>query len=131
MTRYQDMNRNPTGKGGFQERPQDRNPGPWSKDNSFSYWLNFFKTLPPEEFKTYPTDHPMTMAAVGAYARIERMAKGLDEFNTVANRTEGMPKQAVEQTTTINYAPESIEEAVKNWIRLHPDKHDTIKELID
>ena len=31
-----DMNRNPEGKGGFGDNPQNRNPGGWKKEESIS-----------------------------------------------------------------------------------------------
>lgn len=89
--------RNPTGKGGFGDNPQNRSDGRWSKENSFSYWLNYFKTLPIKEFQEYQEKHEdMSMAALAAYARANKMVKDLREFQEVANRTEGMPKQSFE-----------------------------------
>ena len=93
-------NPNPTGKGGFQERPQDISPGGWDKNNSFSYWLNYFKTLKIDEFKAYKQEHPdMTMAALAAYARAGKMIEDLPEFREVADRTEGKAKQNFDITT--------------------------------
>jgi len=90
---------NPTGKGGFQERPQDRSDGRWSKENSFSYWMNFFKQLDKEEFLTWEKDNPKhSMAASLAYARVFKSRSELKEFQEVANRTEGMPTQRTEHS---------------------------------
>jgi len=86
---------NPTGKGGFQDHPELRSNGRWSKDNSFSYWMNFFKAMSVEEFKEYERIKPekdRTMAETLAYARVFRARIELKEFQEVANRTEGMPK---------------------------------------
>ena len=92
-----DMNRNPDGKGGFQERPEDINAGGRPKNQErYGYWLDFFKDLPIEDFKKYKSEHPdMSMAALGAYARVAKTIDELREFQEVANRTEGMPKQTV------------------------------------
>ena len=88
---------NPTGKGGFGEHPENRNDGRWDKNNSFSYWLNYFKSITIPEFKAYKDTHPdMTMSALAAYARAGKMIEDLGEFQVVANRTEGMPKQSIE-----------------------------------
>ena len=89
---------NPTGKGGFGDHPEHRSPGGWDKNNSFSYWLNFFKSLTIPEFEVYKREHEkdMTMSCLAAYARVGSMVKDLAEFNVVANRTEGMPKQSIE-----------------------------------
>jgi hypothetical protein len=44
-------NNNPEGAGGFGEHPEHRSNGRWSKENSYVYWLNFFKNLTLSEFK--------------------------------------------------------------------------------
>ena len=92
-----DMNRNPEGKGGFKERPEDINAGGRPKNQErYGYWLDFFKNLSREEFKKYTIDHPdMSMAAFAAYARISKTVDKLEEFKEVANRTEGMPHQTI------------------------------------
>ncbi len=91
---------NPTGKGGFGDHPENRSPGGWDKNNSYSYWLNFFKSLSVEEFNKYQKENKdtMTMAAVGAWTRLAK-SRELREFQEVANRTEGMPKQPLEHST--------------------------------
>jgi hypothetical protein len=93
-TKQVNMNRNPLGKGGLQERPEDRSDGRWDKNNSYSYWLNYFKNLSVEEFNNYK--EKMSMACSAAYERVKKTIKYLDEFKEVANRTEGMPKQSIE-----------------------------------
>lgn len=89
--------RNPDGKGGFGEHPENINPGGRPKNQErYGYWLDFFKNLPIEDFKKYKGEHPdMSMAALGAYARIAKTIDELREFQEVANRTEGMPKQTI------------------------------------
>lgn len=90
---------NPEGKGGFQDHPELRSNGRWSKETSFSYWLNFFKTLPLEEFKQYKAKHTdLCMAGLIAWARVAKAIEKLEEFKEVANRTEGMPTQRTELT---------------------------------
>ena len=93
------MNLNPTGKGGFGDHPEHRSDGRWSKDNSYTYWMNYFKTLSRVEFDLYPGTHPdMTIAALGAYERLKNSIGDLRDFQEVANRTEGMPIQRQEIT---------------------------------
>ena len=91
--------RNPNGKGGFGEHPENINYGGRMKNQErYGYWLDFFKNLTREEFKKYGTEHPeMSMAAFAAYSRIAKTIDELREFQEVANRTEGMPKQTVKQ----------------------------------
>jgi len=104
---------NPTGKGGFGEHPENISDGRWDKNNSFSYWMNFFKSLSVIKFKEYEKTKPeneRTMAEMLAYARIFKARNDLKEFQEVANRTEGMPKQAVDLTS----GGESLSEILNN-----------------
>lgn len=89
---------NPTGKGGFADHPESINPGGRPKNQeSFSYWMNFFKQLNTKSFLSWEKDNPNhTMAASLAYARVFKSRSDLREFQEVANRTEGMPKQSME-----------------------------------
>lgn len=86
---------NPTGKGGFQDHPELQSPGGWKKESTYSYWLNYFKNLPLEEFVKYPKS-AMNMAAAGAYQRVKKSVENLQEFKEVADRTEGKPIQPTE-----------------------------------
>ena len=89
------MNRNPEGKGGFQDHPELINPGGRPKHN-ITYWMNQFLAMPWEEFEEYEEAHPeRTMAEFIAWARVSKSRKKLDESTFVANRTEGMPKQVM------------------------------------
>jgi DNA-binding XRE family transcriptional regulator len=94
---------NPTGKGGFGERPQDINPGGRPKNaESFTYWMGHFKNMGKQEFLKWEkeNDNP-TMAASLAYARVFKARNELKEFQEVANRTEGLPKASLELTGEI------------------------------
>ncbi len=89
------MNRNPTGKGGFQDHPELRSPGGWKKESTYEYWLKFFKNLPWKEFQNYKKDN-LNMAALGAYTRVKRSLDSIQEYKEVADRTEGKPIQVTE-----------------------------------
>jgi len=94
-----DMNRNPTGKGGFSDYPQHRNDGAWKKTETFRYWFGVFKDMTVEELKTWEEDNPESKRSVAsslAYTRIVKAKKDIREFQEVANRSEGMPKQVIE-----------------------------------
>ena len=94
-------NTNPTGKGGFGDHPENRNPGGWDPQNTFSYQLNRFKNMDVSEFKAWKDKHPIrTMAEELAYNRILESRTDLKNFQEVANRTEGMPKQSIDQSNT-------------------------------
>jgi len=103
---------NPTGKGGFGEHPQNANPGGRPKNQeSFSYWLNYFKNISITEFLNWPVNNPeetRTVAAELAYNRMFNARKDLAEFKEVANRTEGMPMQ----TADITSAGERLEQLI-------------------
>ena len=107
--------RNPTGKGGFGDNPQNRSDGRWDKENSFSYWYNYFKDLTVEEFKAESAvpDNEKSVARDLAYVRIVNSRDDLSEFKEVANRTEGSPKQSMDITSggkTINPLKELTDE---------------------
>ena len=93
---------NPTGKGGFGDHPEHRSNGTWDKNNSLGYWLGFFKSISIPEFISYEKENDMTVACELAYHRISEARKGeLKEFQEIANRTEGKPKESVEHTGKI------------------------------
>ncbi len=90
-----------TGKGfmpGQSGNPGGRPP----KDESYAYWLRFFKNLTKEEFQKYRIEYidTMPMAALGAWQRVFETIKNSRTFDSIANRTEGMPKQSIDQTIT-------------------------------
>jgi hypothetical protein len=92
-------NANPTGKGGFQERPEDINYGGRPKNEQrFGYWLQFFKDLKSKEFVEYFNNRPqdeMYIAEVIAYERVKNARKDLAEYKEVADRTEGRSVQTM------------------------------------
>ena len=47
---------NPTGKGGFKDNPQNRNPGGWCKEDTPRYKLEQMMKLPAEELKKVAED---------------------------------------------------------------------------
>jgi len=90
---------NPTGKGGFGDNPQNRNPGGWSKDKSIPYQYHRFLAMPLEEFNAF---QPHTMVEQIAYNRVKKAQKSLNDVREITDRTEGKAKQEltmnVEQT---------------------------------
>lgn len=104
--------RNPEGKGGFGDHPENRSDGRWSKENSFTYWMNYFKNLSVSEFIAYEKntkESDRSVAASLAYARVANARKDLKEFIVVADRTEGRPLQPLDLTTK----GESIDQGLK------------------
>lgn len=94
--------RNPTGKGGFGDNPQNRSDGRWSKEGSFAYWFSKFKDMTDDELEQWKKDVPPGQRKVAcslALTRIENAKSKLDEFKEVADRSEGKPKQAIDLTS--------------------------------
>lgn len=93
---------NPTGKGGFEDHPENRNNGGrYPRSESFTYWMEYFKAMSVSQFleweKLIP-DTERTVAQDLAYRRVFNSRKNLKEFKEVANRTEGMPIKRTEVT---------------------------------
>ena len=85
-----DMNRNPNGKGGFSDNPQNRNPGGWKKEDSYSYQLNLMDRMTVKDFKNWLNDHPedkRTMAQEKAYNAQLKSRKELMWLKEVTDRT--------------------------------------------
>lgn len=91
-------NNNPTGKGGFQERPEDIAKGRWSGETSISYNMNKLIRATVDDVKTWIEKHPeatRTMAEELAFNAVVAARKDLAYLKEVTDRTEGKPKQEV------------------------------------
>jgi hypothetical protein len=107
---------NPTGKGGFQERPQDRSRK-WTKRGSVKYNLQQFLELTNEELAEWVQRmDELTQAEQIALRRVLESKKDSEKafrsYQDIANRTEGMPRQQVDQTVQM-YEPPTINVTVK------------------
>lgn len=93
-----DMNRNPEGKGGFQERPNDRSDGRWDKNESISYQYNKLLRMSPEALDEYI---PQTNAQAIAKKRIlSAMGEnGLLDTKEITDRVEGKAPQSIDMTS--------------------------------
>ena len=89
---------NPDGKGGFQERPNDRSDGRWNKDESISYQYNKLLRMPPEALDEFI---PETNAQAIAKTRIiaARSANGLLDTKEITDRVEGKAPQSIDMTS--------------------------------
>jgi hypothetical protein len=93
---------NPTGKGGFADNPQNRNPGGWNKENTISYQYRRFMNMTPDELSQWAKDTPgnkRTVAMDLAYGRIVAARKSLQDIKEVTDRTEGKAPQSIDLTT--------------------------------
>lgn len=90
--------RNPTGKGGFGDNPENRNPGGWKKEDSISYQYNKIMRLSYDEMLEYK---PETVAQQIALQRIKTAIKpeGLHDTKEITDRTEGKAPQSVDVTS--------------------------------
>lgn len=89
-------NRNPEGKGGFGDNPQNRSDGRWKKENSISYNYNLFLAMSEEEFAEFI---PKTKAQRIAYNRIKDAEDSLNDTKEITDRIEGKAPQSVDVTT--------------------------------
>lgn len=90
---------NPTGKGGFGDNPQNRNPGGWNKEMVFSYQYRRFMNMSVEELREYASqpDNKRTVVEDLAYKRVNAAQKSLPDVKEITDRTEGKPAQYIEQ----------------------------------
>ena len=91
------MNRNPEGRGGFQEHPEHRNPGGRPKNTeSFTFWYRRFLSMNMKEFLNWEKEYSKeegTVVASLAYARVRKADESLKDFKEIADRTEGKAPQ--------------------------------------
>lgn len=85
---------NPTGKGGFGDHPENRNPGGWKKEESISYQYNKLMRMSPDDVASFK---PKTVAQAIALKRIQAAQKetGLAETKEITDRTEGKAPQFI------------------------------------
>jgi hypothetical protein len=90
---------NPTGKGGFQERPQDiKKGGAWSPENTQSYCIRKFMNMTEKEFKEWGAKNPQdkrTVAQVLAYERVTQARLELADYKEIVERVEGKAPQTM------------------------------------
>lgn len=113
---------NPNGVGGFGDNPQNRHNGAWKKTETFRYWFDVFKEMTVAELKTWQKNNPEETRSVAsnlAFIRVIKAQGDLKEFQEVANRSEGMPKQTVE-AVNLNEKYENYLEMCKQY-GLDPD----------
>ncbi len=92
---------NPTGKGGFKDNPQNRNPGGWRKEVSFSYQYKRFMAMTSKELAEWaktPADE-RTVVEDLAYARVVAAKKSLADVKEMTDRTEGKAPQSIDLTS--------------------------------
>lgn len=121
-------NANPTGKGGFSVRPQDRNSGHWNKEESISYWYNKLLRVPSDDFDKFK---PATKAQHIAWTKIQA-ATGSDEFalkctKEITDRTEGRPRQDID----MNVENDNAVPLIKGFVIPTLPEHFIDKDIIE
>jgi hypothetical protein len=94
--------RNPTGKGGFGDNPQNRNTsGHWDSTMSISYQYKRFLKMTSSELKAYSEtpDSERTVAMDIAYSQVIKSRNSLNHAKEITDRTEGRAPQSIDMTT--------------------------------
>ncbi len=93
---------NPTGIGGFQERPQDRNPGHWKAEDSISFQYKKLQRLTIEQLEQWIDQNPKSIRTVAqdlAYKALVKAQKELPYLKEVTDRSEGKAPQSIDFTS--------------------------------
>lgn len=100
-TQQDSWNPNPTGKGGFGDHPENRNPGGWKKEMVFSYQYKRFMNMTVDELKAYAAqpDNQRTVVEDLAYSRVIAAKRSLPDVREITDRTEGKAQQSIDMTT--------------------------------
>lgn len=96
---------NPTGKGGFQERPEDR--GSWTKDTSPTRWIREFSKLTLSEVTEKAKDPTLTMVQRIALKHVINAYKDPHVTTDYIDRLDGKARQSTDVTVT-GYEPPHI-----------------------
>lgn len=120
-------NANPTGKGGFQDNPELRSDGRWSKDTSISYWYNKLGRMTDKERGAF---EPTTDFQRIALKRLSQ-ALGGDELalkttKEITDRTEGKPKQDID----MNVSGDDVVPLIKGFVIPTLPEHFIDKDII-
>ena len=94
--------RNPTGKGGFAENPQNRSDGRWKAEDSISYQYRKLMSMTVEMFMLWTKNNPESMRTVAqelAYNAVKHARADIKYLKEVTDRVEGRAPQLVDVTS--------------------------------
>ena len=94
-----DFNRNPTGKGGFGDNPQNRSPGGWRKETTIPYQMRFFLSMTKEEINQWQKDVPANKRTSAQQIALNSVLKSIGDLayqKETTDRTSGRPQQYIE-----------------------------------
>lgn len=86
--------RNPTGKGGFGDNPQNRNPGGWDRTQSISYQYNRIGRMSDEELNAFVPENQFQQIALQR-VKSAKGKLGLNDAKEITDRTEGKAPQFI------------------------------------
>lgn len=113
---------NPTGKGGFQERPQDRNSGTWNSKMVFSHQYRRFMHMTITEIEEWSKNTPKSERTVVedlAYNRVIAAKQSLPDVKEITDRTEGKAPQSIDVTSN----GETVKGALVEFIDNEPEQN--------
>ncbi len=116
-------NRNPEGKGGFRDNPQNRSDGGWKKEDSIGYQYRMLQRLTIEELEKWIDENPKSIRTVAqdlAYKALIKAQKELPYLKEVTDRSEGKAPQSMDITS----GGEPIKGALVEFIGLENDTQD-------
>lgn len=125
QTIKQDYNRNPSGKGGFGDNPQNRGSGSWNKEMVFSYQYRRFMNMSLNELNEWRALGDMEKKVVEelAYQAVMRAKSSLPDIKEITDRTEGKAKESLDITTdgeSLNkvkqLSDDELEERLKSYL---------------
>lgn len=90
---------NPSGKGGFKDNPQNRNPGGWDKTQSISYQYNRIGRMSDEELETFTPQNQFQKIALARVKAARDEKFGLHDTKEITDRIEGKAQQSIDMTT--------------------------------
>lgn len=110
---------NPTGKGGFQERPQDRHSGSWKKIETFRFWYDTFKEMTVTELKNWQKNNPEDTRKVVADLAFNAVVKAKNDLKyqiEVTDRTEGKSLQKLEHSGGLELQISKLENLIDDLL---------------
>jgi len=127
---------NPSGKGGFQDHPENRSDGRWSGAESLDFMLNKYSHFTREqleaEFKRPGLTAVEHTALVNVVSMMKDSDRGLKTRTFFAERTQGKPRQQIDSNIrgadlpviNIQFAQGSDDNIQKSKEHIENESHD-------